>query len=298
MSHLGRMAFLGTLGRLPLVNRLQWPPAVAVLRLTGPIGAVGPLRSGLSLAGMAGTIEQAFRLPGLKAVALVINSPGGSPVQSALIAQRIRDLADEKNVTVYAFCEDVAASGGYWLACAADEIYAAETSVVGSIGVVSAGFGFQELIRRHGVERRVYTSGEKKVILDPFAEEDPDDVARLKDLQAEVHESFKQMVRSRRGARLKADEDTLFSGAFWTGRRAFELGLVDALGEARRTLRGIYGDKVRIRVVRPPRPWLRRKLPFGTGEAGAGAPAALPQGWAGELLAALEERALWSRYGL
>ncbi|RDD60901.1 S49 family peptidase [Ferruginivarius sediminum] len=288
------MKLTESLFRLPLLNRIERPPVVSVLRLAGPIGHVGPLRSGMSLESLAEPIEHAFKLPNLSAVALIVNSPGGSPVQSALIAQRIRDLADEKNVKVYAFCEDVAASGGYWLACAADEIYAAQSSIVGSIGVVSAGFGFQDLIQRYGIERRVHASGEKKVILDPFREEDPDDVSRLEAIQAEVHDDFKAMVRARRGKRLKADGDTLFSGEFWTGRRAFELGLVDAIGEARHTLRGIYGDKVRLRPVQPRRGWLRRKLRFGTAIHGG----ALPEGWAGDVLAALEERALWSRFGL
>jgi len=222
-----------TIAKLPILRRFIPAPKVAVVRLTGAIGAGGTLRGGLTLAGLADPLERAFSLPGAKAVALSINSPGGSPVQSALIAQRIRDLAEEKNVKVYAFCEDVAASGGYWLACAADEIYASESSIVGSIGVVSAGFGFPELLRRYGVERRVYTSGERKVILDPFDEEKEEDIARLKAIQEQVHESFKTMVRSRRGQRLKGDEATLFNGDFWVGQSAYELGLIDGIADLR-----------------------------------------------------------------
>ncbi|WP_437123461.1 S49 family peptidase [Limimonas halophila] len=277
----------------PLIRRL--PPVVSVVRLQGAIGAAGTLRGGMTLAGLAGPLYRAFKTPRVKAVALAINSPGGSPVQSALLAQRIRDLAREHDVPVYAFCEDAAASGGYWLACAADQIHAHPSSIVGSIGVVSAGFGFPELLRRHGVERRVYTSGEKKVILDPFEEEDPDDVARLKGIQADIHEQFKAMVRERRGGKLHADEADIFSGAFWTGQRAFELGLVDGLGEMRSTLRGIYGPRVRLREV-PIQRKLFGRIPIG----GRSTPAADTGGgtWTGDVLAGLEERALWGRYGL
>lgn len=277
----------------PLIRRL--PPVVAIVRLSGAIGQTGGLRGGMTLAGMAGPLHRAFTAPGAQAVALAINSPGGSPVQSALIARRIRDLAAEHEVPVYAFCEDAAASGGYWLACAADHIYAHQSSIVGSIGVVSAGFGFPELLRRHGVERRVYTSGEKKVILDPFAEEDPDDVARLKGIQADVHEQFKQLVRERRAGKLNAGEDELFSGAFWTGRRAYELGLVDGLGELRNTLRGVFGPRVRLRDV-PVQRKLFGRIPIG-GRSGADLPAGRDT-WTGDVLAGLEERALWGRYGL
>jgi serine protease SohB len=266
-------------------------PVVAVIGLSGVIGAVGPLRAGLTLSGLADQIERAFKLPRLKAVALAINSPGGSPVQSALIGQRIRDLAEENSVPVIAFTEDIAASGGYWLACAADEIYANENSIVGSIGVISAGFGFAELIQRFGVERRVHTSGDRKSLLDPFVAEDPKDVARLKALQKEIHESFKEQVRTRRGERLTGGDKLLFSGEFWTGRRALELGLVDGLGELRQVLRQRYGEKLRLKRVEGARPWWRRRLPFGGRE-----PA--PREMAGGLLAAAEERALWARYGL
>ena len=290
----------GWIGRLPLIRRIKRAPVVAVVRLDGTIGGGGALRKGLSLDALTESLDTAFRMPGLTAVALAVNSPGGSPVQSALIARRIRDLAAEKDVKVHAFCEDVAASGGYWLACAGDDIHAMPSSIVGSIGVISAGFGFQDLIRRYGVERRVHTSGEKKMTLDPFQPEDPDDAARLERLQREVHDDFIAMVKERRGARLTGVDDEVFSGAFWSGRGAFDLGLVDGLGEMRHTLRGLYGDKVKLRAVTPAKGLLQKLLPRGGG-ATLGLSATglgLPVDWAGGLISAAEERALWQRYGL
>jgi serine protease SohB len=268
------------------IARMRGVPVVAVLRLAGVIGPLGPWRSGLSLAGLARTLERGFSMGGLTAVALAINSPGGSAVQSSLIARRIRDLATEKKLPVFAFAEDVAASGGYWLATAADEIFADESSIVGSIGVISASFGFTDLLRRAGIERRVYTAGPRKAMLDPFRPEDPTDVEHLKALQLDIHESFKAQVRARRGSRLKADETTLFSGEVWTGRRALELGLIDGLGDLRSVMRARYGDKVKLLPVGVERGLLRRLRIGG------------PQGWAEDLLAAAEERALWARYGL
>ncbi|WP_244880624.1 S49 family peptidase [Rhodovibrio salinarum] len=267
-----------------------------VLRLNGAIGQGGALRSGLTASALAEPIRRAFSTSGAKAVALAVNSPGGSPVQSELIASRIRQHAEEKDLKVYVFCEDVAASGGYWLACAGDEIYASKASIVGSIGVVAAGFGFQDLIQRYGVERRVHTSGEKKVILDPFQKEDPDEVARLKEIQAEIHEHFKAMVRDRRQGKLNAEESELFSGAFWTGQEAYKLGLIDGLGELRQTLRGVFGEKVRLPLVEPKQSWLKRK--FGGASLSTFFDGAGDGSWAGDLLSAAEERALWSRYGL
>lgn len=281
-------------------------PEVAVLRLSGVIGGFGPLRSGMSLASLEPLIERAFSLPRLKAVALVINSPGGSASQSALISKRIRDLAQEKEVPVLAFCEDVAASGGYWLACAADEIFVQPTSIVGSIGVITSGFGFAELMEKLGVERRVYTAGERKAILDPFRRENPEDVARIRALQDDLHEVFKQMVRDRRGQRLRAPEAQLFSGEFWAGAKSIEFGLADSVGELRQVLRDRFGKRVRLRRIQGPKRLLRR-LGFGRGRADSGLPQwvggrsgglATPQDWAAGLLAAVEERALWSRFGL
>ncbi len=283
------------LARLPIAHFKHPPPVVGVLRLSGIIGGFGPLRSGMTLASLETAIERAFKLPRLEAVALAINSPGGAPAQSDLICRRIRDLAEEKGVRVFAFCEDVAASGGYWLACAADEIYARETSIVGSIGVISAGFGFPELLQRIGIERRIHTAGDKKSMLDPFQAEKPKDVARLKDLQKDLHESFQALVRERRGERLKGGDKALFSGEFWTGREAVELGLIDGIGELRQVMRARYGDKVALKRVDAPRPWWRRRF----GLAGLAAPERpQPQDWGTGLLAAVEERALWSRFGL
>jgi signal peptide peptidase SppA len=282
------------LSRVPIVgerlaDRIQDVPTVAVIRLTGVIGHMGPVRrGGLTLADQAETIEKAFALPRVKAIAVSVNSPGGSPVQSSLIAGRIRALADENELPVYAFCEDVAASGGYWLACAADEIYANGASIVGSIGVISASFGFPELLQKIGVERRVYSAGERKAQLDPFQPEDADDVRHLKDLQKDLHDQFIGYVRERRGERLKSDEKALFSGDFWTGRKALDLGLVDGVADLRGKMREKYGEKVKLRVVAQPKGWLQRK--FGMD----GRLSHLPD----ELVASLEERALWARYGL
>lgn len=289
------MDLYSLLSRLPVKRFKEPPPVVAVIRLSGVIGSMGPLRSGMTLSGLAPQIERAFKIPRVKAVALAINSPGGSPVQSALISQRIRDLSEEKQVPVIAFAEDVAASGGYWLACAGDEIFANESSIVGSIGVISAGFGFPELIKRFGVERRVHSAGERKAMLDPFREENPKDVARLKALHKDIHESFKDHVRTRRGVLLKGSERSLFNGDIWTGRQAVELGLIDGIGELRHVLRQRYGEKLRLKRVDGARPWWRR-LPMGTQQPPADRP--LSQTWAAGLLAAVEERALWGRYGL
>lgn len=270
-------------------------PVVGVLRLTGIIGAgsIGAFRRGLSAAALAGPIERAFSLPNLQAVALVINSPGGSPVQSSLIARRIRDLADERNVPVYAFVEDVAASGGYWLALAADQIYADASSIVGSIGVISAGFGLHRLIEKLGVDRRVYATGARKGMLDPFRPEDPDEVEHFAALQGDVYDTFKEYVRLRRAPRLKETADDLFSGAFWSGRRALDLGLIDGLGDLRNVLRDRFGKTVRLWPVSTRPGWLRRGLwpwvrryPDGAIDAFGGA------------LAAIEEQLYWSRFGL
>ena len=277
------------LRRLPIERLRNPPPVVAVLRLAGPIGGFGPWRGGLSLARLAPSLARAFRLPGLAAIALQINSPGGSPVQSALIAARVRDLAAEKKVPVFAFCEDVAASGGYWLACAADEIFCDANSILGSIGVISAGFGFHELIERIGVRRRLYTAGEKKSLLDPFRPEEPEDEARLRRVQREIHAEFIAWVKARRGAKLAADDATLFSGEFWTGRAAIALGLADGIGELRATLRARFGERVRLRVV----PVERRSL-FARFVPGS----PMAAGWADEAIAAAEARALWARYGV
>jgi len=274
---------------MPLLKSLKRlfraPPTVAVIPLSGVIGSFGPRRRGLSLESLAPVIARAFKTGGLKAVALAVNSPGGSPVQSALIQKRIRALAEEKKVPVFAFAEDVAASGGYWLLLAGDEAYADENSIVGSIGVISAGFGFPDAIRRLGIERRVHTAGEKKSFHDPFQDEKPEDVARLRALQDEIHENFRAFVRDRRAGKLKAPEDELFTGEFWTGRRAASLGLIDGLGDLRTVMRERYGKDVRFRVFRQERSLLGSLL---RGQ----------QEWPFHAMAALDERLWWSRYGL
>ena len=268
-------------------------PVVAVLRLEGIIAARGgSLNSTLSLPALADRIERAFSLDGLAAVALAINSPGGSPAQSALIQSRIRQFAAEKNVPVLAFAEDVAASGGYWLALAGDEIFATEGSILGSIGVISAGFGFVQLLQRLGIERRVYKAGENKAMLDPFSPEDPDDIERLRALQIDIHDGFKAMVRSRRGARLKEDPE-LFTGAIFTGRQALARGLIDGIGELRQVLHERFGDRIRL-VPIPPRGgrgWLTRRM-FGAELRARPADLAL------DFLDAVEQRAIWARFGL
>jgi signal peptide peptidase SppA len=277
------------LAQLPIEQFRNPPPVVPVIRLAGPIGQIGVLRSGLAMSRLAAVIERAFAAADAKAVALIINSPGGSAVQSALIAKRIRDLASEKNLPVYAFVEDVAASGGYWLACAADEIYANASSIVGSIGVISASFGLHDAIRRIGVERRVYTAGEKKMMLDPFQPEDPEDVERLQNLQREIHGNFQAWVRERRGIRLRGLDGDLFTGEFWTGTRATELGLVDGIDDLRAHMRRRFGEKVKLRLVSAPTSWLRRWF---------GPHTMLPESWADDVVSSLEARALWQRYGL
>ena len=277
--------------RRPLGRLFRPSPLVSVVRLAGVIGRAGPLRGALNMETLERVIERAFAPRRLRAVALAVNSPGGSPAQSALIARRIRQLADERKVPVFAFAEDVAASGGYWLACAADEIFAEDTSIVGSIGVVSAGFGFPELLARAGIERRVHTAGERKAMLDPFRAEEADDVARLEAIQADIHAAFKDLVRARRAGKLKRDEDAIFTGDVWSGREALELGLIDGIGDMRTVMRQRYGERVRLRPVAARRGLLRRRV--GIAAPWAGAPDI-----AGEMLAALDEWALWKRYGL
>ncbi|WP_305989705.1 S49 family peptidase [Roseibium sp. MMSF_3544] len=268
-------------------------PVIPVVRLQGAIGMQSPMRSGLSLASAAVPLEKAFSIKKAPAVALIVNSPGGSPVQSRLIFKRIRDLAKENEKDVLVFVEDVAASGGYMIAIAGDEIFVDPSSVVGSIGVVAAGFGFTELIKKIGVDRRVYTAGEKKVTLDPFQPEVPEDIAYLKTLQQEIHDTFIDLVKSRRGDVLSDDPD-LFSGKFWTGKTGIELGLVDAIGDLRGVLRDRYGEKAQPRLISAPRGLFGRKGALGV----AGKGARLTEGLGEELISTVEERAMWMRYGL
>ena len=274
-------------------------PVVPVLRLSGVIGFSTPLRPGLSMAGIARSLDRLFGVRNAAAVALVINSPGGSPAQSHLIFRRIRDLAQEKSRKVIAFVEDAAASGGYMLACVADEIIADPNSVVGSIGVVGGSFGFDKLIAKIGIERRLYTSGAHKAMLDPFLPEDPGDVERLKNLQREIHEDFIALVKSRRAGKLTGPEDSLFSGEYWTGKRALGFGLVDAIGDLRSVLRERFGEKVYTPLITPERGFFgRRALGIGPDALlGTGLHAA-PLSLAEDMISALEARALWARYGL
>ncbi|WP_343313693.1 S49 family peptidase [Brucella sp. BE17] len=270
---------------------------IPVVRLHGTIMPGGSsLRPTLSLESAAAVLEKAFADNEAPAVAISINSPGGSPVQSRLIYRRIRDLADEKQKKVYVFAEDVAASGGYMIAVAGDEIIADPSSIVGSIGVVSSSFGFTGLLKKIGVERRVYTAGENKATLDPFQPEKLEDVERLKSLQLEIHQTFIDMVKARRGAKL-ADDADLFTGLFWTGIKAKELGLIDALGDMRSFLRKSYGDKVKLKLIEPKRGLLGRKAP-GIGIGLSADPAAIAAHLGDGLLSVAEEKALWGRYGL
>ncbi len=272
---------------------------IPVIRLHGSIMAGGgQLRQSLSLASTAGLIEKAFSVKSAPAVAISINSPGGSPVQSRLIFKRIRDLAAEKNKRVLVFVEDVAASGGYMIAVAGDEIVADPSSIVGSIGVVSASFGFPELLKKIGVERRVHTAGRNKAVLDPFREERPEDVERLKALQLEVHETFIDLVKERRGGKL-ADDPDLFTGLFWSGKRGLELGLVDALGDMRGFLHARYGEKVKLKLVAPQRGLFGRRIGLPGMSLFSGRDAGdLAASAAGGIIDAAAERALWARYGL
>jgi signal peptide peptidase SppA len=287
----------------PIEKWMSWIPArlrrgravVPVVRLSGVIGAVTPLRSGMSLAGVARMLERAFAVKNAKAVALVINSPGGSPVQSRQIYLRIRQLAEEKKLPVLVFVEDVAASGGYMIACAGDEIFCDPSSILGSIGVVGGSFGFQELIKKLGVERRLYTAGAHKAMLDPFLPENPDDVSRVKALQREIHDIFIALVKQSRGARLKGADDVLFTGEYWAGETSISLGLADAIGDLRSTLRARYGEKVQTPLIAPASGMLSGLL--GRRSPGALAAwetaASLPE----EAISALETRAIWAKFG-
>ncbi|MGE0259400.1 MAG: S49 family peptidase [Alphaproteobacteria bacterium] len=287
------MSFREFLKQLPIERFRNPAPVVTVLRFEGVI-APRSSRNTVSLASHAAAIEKAFSAFGLNAVALSVNSPGGSPVQSALLFRRIRQLAAEKGVPVFAFAEDVAASGGYWLALAGDEVWAEESSLLGSIGVVSAGFGVHRLIERLGVDRRLYTAGDRKSLLDPFSPEDPSDVARLSALQKDIHDSFKEHVKLRRAGKIDAADDSLFSGEVLTGRMALARGLIDGIGDLRSIMRSRYGDKVRLVPIahqRRRRWWLPRLRPSIAADPSLAGPVA-------ELLDWVEARALWARFGL
>ena len=275
-----------------LIDRFRDPPPVVpVLRFDGVIGP-RQWRGAVSLASHAAALDKAFAIKRLVAVAIIVNSPGGSPVQSALLFRRIRQLADEKRVPVIAFAEDVAASGGYWLALAGDEVYAEETSLVGSIGVVSSGFGFTQLIDRLGIERRLHTAGENKSLLDPFLPERERDVERLTSLQQDIHAAFKDHVRLRRAGKIDAADDTLFSGEVMTGRMALSKGLIDGIGDLRAVMKARFGARVRLVPVASER--RRRWFPSRP----ARGIEAERLGFVADLVDWLEARLLWARFGL
>ena len=258
---------------------------IPTLRLAGVIGQAGIARSGLTIAGIEKLVDKLFSDKKAPAVALIINSPGGSPTQSSLIAEKIINLAKEKNKKVYAFVEDVAASGGYWLACAADEIYLDLNSIVGSIGVISPGFGFVDLIKKIGVERRVYTSGKSKSFLDPFKEEKKEDIDRLKSIQEQIHENFIEYVKSRRGSKLLSSaEDEIFSGLFWVGKKGVDLGLADGIGSINQIIREKYGNKAKIKIIDQKKSFLQKRLSSSINN--------------NDIINRLEEMVMWSRYGL
>lgn len=276
---------------LPFIrDQVESKPKVAVIRMAGIIADASQIRrAGINFEKFKKPIDKAFALPGLSAVALAINSPGGAPAQCSLIASHIRALADKKEIPVYAFVEDVAASGGYWLACIGDEIYAQSASIVGSIGVVSAGFGFEDFIRRYDVKRRVYTAGRDKSFLDPFKPEKADDITRLKKLQAAMHDDFKSWVNERRGERLGGDESELMEGAFWTGRRAEELGLIDGIGTLESVMKDRLGEDTRFIEIAAEKKSLISMLPM-MGDARADMMV--------DALDAVDAKSHWSRYGL
>ena len=280
------------LERIPFAPWAKDLPLVAVVSLSGAIGMSTPLRPSLSIAAVAAILDRAFTMRNVKAVAISVNSPGGSPVQSALIYKRIRALSEENEVPVYIFVEDVAASGGYLIALAGDEIIADQNSIIGSIGVISTSFGFDRAIEKLGIDRRVYTSGARKMTLDPFQPEKPGDVRRLKAVQKDVHQTFIDLVKERRGSALQAPDRTLFSGEFWSGAKGLELGLVDRIGDLRSEMRGRFGEDVILKII----PRERSFWPFRRQATGSlmSPPLIAPENW----ISALEERAIWSRYGL
>ena len=255
------------------------------IRLSGIIGSVGRFRQGINFAGQQEIIDKAFSIKKALAIAISINSPGGSPVQSHLIYSYIKKLAKKNNKKVLVFAEDVAASGGYLIACAGDEIYANSSSIVGSIGVISASFGFQDAIKKIGVERRVYTAGKNKSTLDPFQEEKQEDIERLKNIQLELHQDFINVVEESRGTKLKKESGVeLFSGEFWSGKKAKEFGLIDGLGNAEQILREKFGEEVKIKKFELTKGWLAKKLSSSEDHAD-------------KLISILEERSIWQRYG-
>lgn len=276
---------------VPVIGGLfKAKPKIAVLRMAGVIADSTVKRGGISYARFEKLIEEAFDVHKLQALALIINSPGGSPSQSSLIGSQIRRLAEEKQIPVYAFVEDVAASGGYWIACAADEIYGQDSSIVGSIGVISGGFGFQKFIEKHDIERRIYTAGKEKSFLDPFSEEKPSDIKRLKALQSEIYQQFKDWVSERRSGKLDGADKDLFEGQFWVGSQAIDLGIIDGIGDYKTILKEKHGEDIKFKEFKAEK-----------GLASVLSPSAkigLPASWSDDLLETIENKTVWSRYGL
>jgi signal peptide peptidase SppA len=263
---------------------------IPILRLSGVIGQTGILRSGLTFQALDKLIDKLFSDKKSPAVVLIVNSPGGSPTQSSLIADSIILKAKKNNKKVIAFVEDVAASGGYWLACSADEIYIDNNSIVGSIGVISPGFGFVNLLKKIGIERRIYTSGKSKSFLDPFKQENPKDLKRLKNIQEQIHDNFINYVKTRRGKKLKINkEKDIFSGLFWVGQKAVDLGLVDGIGHLNQILKNKFGEKIKTKFIEPKKSFIQRKL------ASSLSPSLINSE---QLIEYFEEKAYWSRYGL
>ncbi|MDB9784358.1 S49 family peptidase [Pelagibacteraceae bacterium] len=257
------------------------------VRLTGVIGSAGKFKQGMDLAGQQEILKKAFSLKKIKHVAISINSPGGSPVQSHLIYSYIRQLADKKKIKVLIFAEDVAASGGYLISCAGDEIYANSSSIIGSIGVISASFGFKELIKKIGIERRVYTAGKNKSTLDPFTDEKQEDINRLKSIQLELHADFIKVVEESRGSKLKDPEkNNIFTGEFWTGSAALKLGLIDGIGNADQILKVKFGDKVVIKKFEKQKGFIAKKLSSSI------------QDPVEKLINLLDEKSMWQKFGL
>ena len=263
---------------------------IPTLRLSGVIGQGGMLKSGLSLNSIDKLIDRLFSDKKSPAVALIINSPGGSPTQSSLIAEKIINKSKEKNKKVFAFVEDVAASGGYWLACAADEIYIDQNSIIGSIGVISPSFGFVELIKKLGIERRVYTSGKSKNFLDPFKKENIEDIKRLKKIQEQIHDNFINYVKNRRKGKLNKRKDKeIFSGLFWIGQKSIELGLVDGIGHINKVLISKFGKKVKIKIIDIKKSFIQRKISSSINSSIIDSE---------KLIDIVEEKFYWKRFGL
>lgn len=286
---------------IPVIGNIFKPkPKVAVLRLSGIImDSSSPTRNGMAAHQLEKLIKQAFETPGAKAVALEINCPGGSPAQSAMIAGHIRRMAREKDLPVHSFVEDLAASGGFWLACAADDIYVQESSIIGSVGVISASFGLDEFIKDHKISRRIYTAGKEKAFLDPFSPEDPQNLKRLKEIQKDIHDQFKSWVRERRGDAIEGKRDTtIFEGQIFTGQKAVDIGFADGIGELTARMKELYGKKVRFKRIEQPRGLMASLMNSRLPASGMGTDTADKRAWIAAALDETVSRAMWQRYGL